>query len=70
MRIGKSDLKFFVFAMVICLLPQVMKNYIVHSRQGVTIALFMFALTSASFTMRRVGYIVAPSIHASFFSSL
>lgn len=66
-RIGKADPKFLIFAIFICLFPQVLKNYIIHLRQGVAIALCMYALTSNSVLGRRIGILIAPFIHSSYF---
>jgi hypothetical protein len=66
LRISKDDPTFFILAVVICLLPQVLKNYIIHLRQGLAIALLMFTLTSPSLMVRRAGNILTPLIHTSF----
>jgi hypothetical protein len=66
LRISKDDPTFFILAVVVCLLPQVLKNYVIHLRQGLAIAVLMFTLTSSSLIVRRIGNILAPLIHTSF----
>lgn len=67
LRLGKPEIKFVLFAIAICLLPQVMKNYVVHLRQGLAISVFVFALLTVTRMPRLVGLAATPFIHSSFF---
>lgn len=64
---GRGNFCFIVFAIMICLLPQVMKNYVVHLRQGVAIAVAAVAFTYFSSKVQRTAIATTPFIHASFF---
>lgn len=67
LRARRGDLFYIFFAIVICLLPQVMKNYVVHLRQGVAIAFVAFMMYSSTGLARRTYIILAPFVHSSYF---
>lgn len=63
----KNNYKYWYLVFLILLLPQVIKNDIVHLRQGLALAVFLIGWYSES---RRVKFLfigAAPFIHASFF---
>lgn len=66
MRLGLRDTRLLLFAALICLLPQVLKNYVIHLRQGVGIAFFMFAATLSLPATRRFFWSISAVIHTSF----
>lgn len=49
------------------LLPQILKNHVIHLRQGVAVAVFLLAWFSANKSTRLVLMCMTPLIHASFF---
>ncbi|MBV2127802.1 EpsG family protein [Arsukibacterium indicum] len=59
--------KFFVFLILIVLMPQVIKNHIIHLRQGVAIAIFMYAWFCQRPLLKYFLYAIAPFVHSSFF---
>ena len=67
LRARRGDLFYVFFAIVICLLPQVMKNYVIHLRQGVAIAFVAFMMFSATGLARRIYIVFAPFVHSSYF---
>jgi hypothetical protein len=67
LRMSKPEPKYILFAIAICLWPQVMKNYVIHIRQGVAISVFMLAMLSAARIPRVVGLAATPFLHSSFF---
>ena len=57
-----------IFLLVLfLLLPQVLKNYVIHLRQGLAIAVFMAGWFSISRSWRWTLIMMCPFIHASFF---
>lgn len=62
----KCPLNFFWLCLVL-LLPQVLKNHVVHIRQGVAIAIFLVGWFSPSLLRTIIFIGVTPFIHASFF---
>ncbi|WP_082460444.1 EpsG family protein [Pseudomonas mediterranea] len=63
----KLDSRFFFVLLLFLLLPQVLKNYIVHLRQGLAVAIFMLGWFARGKKVRRLLIILTPFIHASFF---
>lgn len=57
----------FIWLLLILFVPQVMKNYVVHLRQGVAIALFLGGWFSSNRSARWLCLAATPFIHASFF---
>lgn len=57
----------FIFALLCLLLPQVMKNFISHLRQGVAISLFLFSYVFLTGWRQKTIFLLMPFIHASFF---
>lgn len=56
-----------VWLMVFLLLPQVVKNHLIHLRQGLAIAIFLWGWFAPARWLRWVLIGLAPFIHASFF---
>lgn len=67
LRAKRGDVFYVIFAIIICLLPQVMKNYVIHLRQGVAIAFVAFMMFSATGLARRIYIVIAPLVHSSYF---
>ncbi|MAT50400.1 MAG: hypothetical protein CMK32_04355 [Porticoccaceae bacterium] len=63
----RSDPRHFIWLLLFMLLPVVLKNHLVHLRQGAAIALFLWGWFSPSRTVRSVLMGVTPFVHASFF---
>lgn len=59
--------KYFIFLLLVLMLPQVLKNHVVHLRQGVAISLFIFAWFMQKGKIRLFLLSLTPFIHASFF---
>lgn len=58
--------KFFIILLVL-LLPQVIKNYLIHVRQGLAVAVFLYGWFSCGRSRRLFLIGLTPFIHASFF---
>lgn len=56
-----------VWAFLILLSPFVIKNYIIHVRQGLAIALFIFGILHQNIKVRVIFTLMTPLIHSSFF---
>lgn len=63
----RADPKNLLWLVLLLFLPQILKNYTTHLRQGLAISIFMLGYQSARPGMRRLGILAAPLIHASFF---
>lgn len=63
----KHEAKYFIFLVLILFLPQVLKNNIIHLRQGLAIAVFLFGWFSLRKNVRYAFFTFACLIHASFF---
>ncbi|MBS9404046.1 EpsG family protein [Halomonas sp. TRM85114] len=61
------DLRFFVLLLCFLLLPQFLKNYVAHLRQGVAISVFLLGWLGMSGKKRSLVILLTPFIHASFF---
>lgn len=56
-----------IILVLFLLLPQILKNHVIHLRQGVAVAVFLLAWFGASKSTRVVLLCLTPLIHASFF---
>lgn len=63
----KEDQKNFWWLLLFLFAPQIIKNYIVHLRQGVAIAVFMVGWTASSKKTKWTLLSLTPFMHASFF---
>jgi hypothetical protein len=59
--------KHFIWLILFLLLPQVLKNYLIHLRQGAAIAVFLWGWFAQNRNLRLLLFILTPFIHASFF---
>jgi len=59
--------KYFIWLILFLLFPLVVKNYLIHLRQGAAIALFLWGWSSSNRYMRWLFMGLAPFVHASFF---
>ena len=66
-RILNSYPRHFLWLLMFLLLPWVVKNHLIHLRQGVAIALFLWGWFSPNRSMRWLLMGLAPFVHASFF---
>lgn len=57
----------FIFLIFLLLLPQVLKNNIIHLRQGLAISIFLIGWFSGNKYFRYLFILMTPFIHASFF---
>lgn len=57
----------FWWLLLILFIPQVIKNHIIHLRQGVAVSFFIFGWLNKKSHFRRILIILTPFIHASFF---
>lgn len=53
--------------LIVLLLPQVVKNHIIHLRQGVAVAVFLVGWMTPRRSIRAASFAAAPFIHSSFF---
>lgn len=63
----RHDVKYFVLLILILFLPQVLKNNIIHLRQGLAIAVFLCGWFSGIKNIRYGLFLLACLIHSSFF---
>jgi hypothetical protein len=63
----RHEAKYFIILMLILFLPQVIKNNIIHLRQGLAIAVFLCGWFSARQNVRYAFFTFACLIHSSFF---
>tara|TARA_R110002072_G_scaffold242550_3_gene401314 strand:- start:1335 stop:2330 length:996 start_codon:yes stop_codon:yes gene_type:complete len=54
-------------AMLILLIPLVLKNYLVHLRQGVAVAIFLLGWSTGRFRNYSIAAFIAAFVHSSFF---
>ncbi|MEO3432603.1 hypothetical protein [Inquilinus sp. CAU 1745] len=66
-RVLRADARNAFWLLLFLLLPQIVKNHIVHLRQGVAIAVFLLGWFSRRKTWWIAALAVTPLIHASFF---
>ena len=67
LRTGRQKLLPLIMMFAFLLLPQVLKNHVIHLRQGLGVALFLTGWFSASPKWRWMLWILAPLLHSSFF---
>ena len=65
--IVRMDPRFFIFLFLFLLLPQILKNNIIHLRQGLAISVFIVGWFSSNKLIRTVFILLSPFFHASFF---
>lgn len=63
----KTNPKYFLFLVLILLIPNVIKNNIVHLRQGLAISIFFFAIFNKKKSNQHLLIALTPFIHSSFF---
>lgn len=63
----RQDSRQFVWLLLFLLLPQVIKNHIIHLRQGVAIGVFLAGWFTSRQPLRWILLAATPFIHASFF---
>lgn len=63
----KVDSRFFFVLLLFLLLPQVLKNYVIHLRQGLAVSVFLLGWFSRGRFSRNLLILFTPFIHASFF---
>lgn len=63
----RNENKNLFWIMVFLLVPAIIKNYIVHLRQGLAIAVFIAGYYSQSRTIKPILFGITPFIHSSFF---
>ena len=63
----RVDARFFVVLVGFLLLPQVIKNHVVHLRQGVAVAVFILGWFAHTRRLRWGMWCLTPFIHSSFF---
>ena len=63
----RSRPKHFVWLVIFLLFPTVLKNHVIHLRQGAAIAVFVWAWFSPNRVVRAILMASTPFIHASFF---
>ena len=62
----KHNRKYFIWVMLFLILPQVIKNHIVHLRQGMAVAIFITGWYAVNQKMKWLLMGLTPFIHASF----
>lgn len=63
----KSNPKYFFILLFFLFFPNFIKNYIIHIRQGLSVAIFLIGWFSISKTKKNIFFILTPFIHASFY---
>jgi hypothetical protein len=63
----RADPKNLFWLVLLLFLPQILKNFITHLRQGLAISVFMMGYLATRPRLRYLGILAAPFIHASFF---
>jgi hypothetical protein len=64
LRVGPKN---FYWLLLFLLLPQILKNHIIHLRQGVAVSFFLIGWFSHRRSVRWLFFFLTPFIHASFF---
>lgn len=64
--LSNVDKRFFVLALLFLLLPQVLKNNIIHLRQGLAVAIFLAGWFSLNYKTKYLCFIFSALIHSSF----
>lgn len=63
----RNNLQYFWILLLILIFPNVIKNFIIHLRQGLAIAFFLIGWFSLSRSKKYFFFILTPFVHASFF---
>jgi hypothetical protein len=63
----KNNIKYFWILLIILIFPSVIKNFIVHIRQGLAISLFLIGWFSSIQSKRYLFFLMSPFVHSSFF---
>ena len=63
----RNNLRYFWILLIILAFPNVIKNFIIHIRQGLAIAFFLIGWFSSSKSTKYFFFILSPFVHASFF---
>ena len=63
----RNNLRYFWILLIILVFPSVIKNFIIHIRQGLAIAFFLIGWFSLSKSKKYFFFILSPFVHASFF---
>ena len=63
----KNSPKYFWILLIILIFPNVIKNFIIHIRQGLAVAFFLIGWFSLSKPKRYLFILMSPFIHSSFF---
>lgn len=63
----KNNFRYFPLVILIILLPQVIKNNIVHLRQGLALSFFLIGWYASSERVKLLFLLLSPFIHSSFF---
>ena len=66
-QVLRSNPKNFFWLLIFLLLPQVVKNHVIHLRQGVALSIFLIGWFSGSKSLRLILFCMTPFVHASFF---
>lgn len=67
LTISNVSIKSFAWVILFLLLPLVLKNYLIHIRQGLAISLFLLGYFSNSRQVKLLSIALSPLIHSSFF---
>lgn len=63
----RNNLQYFWILLIILVFPSVIKNFIIHLRQGLAIAFFLIGWFSLSKSKKYFFFALSPFVHASFF---
>ena len=63
----RNNLQYFWILLLILIFPNVIKNFIIHLRQGLAIAFFLIGWFSLSRSKKYFFFILTPFVHTSFF---
>ena len=63
----RNNLRYFWILLIILAFPNVIKNFIIHIRQGLAIAFFLIGWFSSSKSTKYFFFILSPFVHTSFF---
>src|SRR5699024_5963579 len=63
----RNNFKYLPWVILILILPQVVKNNIVHLRQGLALSFFLIGWYSSNKKTKNIFFLISPLIHSSFF---
>lgn len=63
----RHNFRHLIIVLALLFLPQIIKNYIIHIRQGTAIAIFLFGWYASKQNIRLSAFILAAMTHSSFF---